>query len=379
MKRIVVLSGVAAALGGAALIGGCSSQVMGERRYVPAPAEEDVVQPPAASDRQERPARIGNPENAGRSELPRFNEFSGGAATDGGAGGKAPEASVIDRSVGEGGVYVVKPGDSCYKIARAHKVSLQALIEANGLQGESASRLRVGQKLTIPSAGAVAAAPRPPAKRTADKSGGADVKPVLSDDGYYVVQPGDNVPKIARKLGVKWSELMSVNNLTEDSARRLQIGQKLSVPGRATAPVASVPQQAGEDKKAAAVLDDADSALDDAKAAGEAKAVNEAGSGDSSNTAAAAPESGDASSSGAAGQTPSAAAGSAAETKEAPAQEEAVAGASMPVEIKEDVTVEKFAADNKIAVDVFKKLNEDSLPPDGMLRAGSIVFVPSAD
>ena len=67
------------------------------------------------------------------------------------------------------------------------------------------------------------------------------------------------------------------------------------------------------------------------------------------------------------------------ETEQTTVQEEVVDGSSIPVEIKADVTIEKFAADNKISADTFKKLNKDSLPPDGMLRTGSIVFIPSAE
>ena len=49
--------------------------------------------------------------------------------------------------------------------------------------------------------------------------------------GEYVVKPGDTPEKIARKHHVRLSDLMKANNLTEESAKRLRIGQKLVIPG----------------------------------------------------------------------------------------------------------------------------------------------------
>lgn len=49
----------------------------------------------------------------------------------------------------EGGeVYVVKKGDALSKIARAHGVTVKALMEANGIA--NANSIRIGQKLVIP-------------------------------------------------------------------------------------------------------------------------------------------------------------------------------------------------------------------------------------
>lgn len=45
------------------------------------------------------------------------------------------------------GTVDVRPGDTLYRIARAHNVSIAALMQANGLSSES---IKVGQRLTIP-------------------------------------------------------------------------------------------------------------------------------------------------------------------------------------------------------------------------------------
>jgi murein DD-endopeptidase MepM/ murein hydrolase activator NlpD len=70
---------------------------------------------------------------------------------------KAVDAKLADAGdASDGPGYVVKPGDSLAKIARAHKVSIEALKKANGM---AVADLRIGQKLVIPAAGAVEADP----------------------------------------------------------------------------------------------------------------------------------------------------------------------------------------------------------------------------
>ncbi len=368
MNRTVVLSGMAAALGGLVLVGGCSTEVMGERRYIPAPVEDTAVPMTPAAPVQQESVTVVETEEAVPAELPRFDEFVG--TTSGSVSEEKdtqPAVSVPEKPVAKGGVYVVKAGDSCYKIARAHKVSLRALMAANGLTAATASRLQIGQKLTIPEGGKYVA-PQNSGKKSSSGAAASSGKVTLSDDGYYIVQPGDNVPKIARKLGVKWSELMKVNNITEESARRLQIGQKLVVPGRtpAGASTAVAEQKTAEDKKTSDALDEVSNVLDEVKNSGTAPTPTTDGA------TATAPVNATPDATAASGET-------APTVVTETVQEEVVSGASVPVEIKADITIEKFAADNKISVDTFKKLNEGSLPPDGMLRTGSIVFIPSAE
>jgi LysM repeat protein len=64
---------------------------------------------------------------------------------------------------------------------------------------------------------------------------------VAANGGTYVIQRGDTPERIARKHKVKLSALMQANNLDEAKARRLQIGQKLIIPGKGAvvAPVAN--------------------------------------------------------------------------------------------------------------------------------------------
>ena len=63
------------------------------------------------------------------------------------------------------GIYVVKPGDALSKIAKKYGVTTSSLMEANGIK--DANRIRINQKLVIPSA-AEAPAPKKPAAKKAE-------------------------------------------------------------------------------------------------------------------------------------------------------------------------------------------------------------------
>lgn len=54
-------------------------------------------------------------------------------------------------SVTSGRTYTIQAGDTLSSIARRLGVSMQAIMQANNLSGEQASRLRIGQRLRIPS------------------------------------------------------------------------------------------------------------------------------------------------------------------------------------------------------------------------------------
>jgi LysM repeat protein len=168
--------------------------------------------------------------------------------------------------------HTVAAGDTLTRIAAKHNTSIEALEQANGLTAESI--LRVGQVLQIPAAGATVAAttvapatassaPPAPANRTSTASAPPAPAPApttantaapasapaptaatntpattataattttVGEDGIYVVVSGDNPYSIARRLGVSYQDLLEANNI--DDPTKLQIGQKLKVPGR---------------------------------------------------------------------------------------------------------------------------------------------------
>ncbi len=51
----------------------------------------------------------------------------------------------------------------------------------------------------------------------------------VSKDGYYVVRPGDNPWKIAKKFHLSFEKLLALNNLDEQKAKNLKVGQTLRI------------------------------------------------------------------------------------------------------------------------------------------------------
>lgn len=102
----------------------------------------------------------------------------------------------------------VKKGDSLDKIAKAHRTTVDELIKTNQL---SNTVLRVGQVLKIP----------------AEKSKPAEKKMIESGPEYYTVKVGDNPWSIAMKHHIKVEELLRLNGLNEERARKLKPGDRL--------------------------------------------------------------------------------------------------------------------------------------------------------
>ncbi len=106
----------------------------------------------------------------------------------------------------QGAVVKVRQGDTLYRIAKTHNLTVDELARYNGI--EPPYRLAVGQRIVIPSAAS------------------------------YVVRRGDTLYSIARRYGVNVRELASVNNVP--APYTIKVGQQLEVPvGLTTAGIAS--------------------------------------------------------------------------------------------------------------------------------------------
>ncbi len=117
--------------------------------------------------------------------------------------------------------YVIQKGDSFYSIGKKLNIPMKAIQDAN--PNVNPSKLQPGQKIVIPSAPAAGGiAPGSPMPETA---GG---------EQSYTVRSGDNLTKIATQHGTTIKALRAANNLKTD---RIKVGQKLIIPGKATAPV----------------------------------------------------------------------------------------------------------------------------------------------
>ena len=96
--------------------------------------------------------------------------------------------------------YIVKSGDSLWKIANQYEITVNELKNMNGLTSDN---LSVGQILEVP---------------TSDNTS--------NSDDTYIVKSGDSLWKIANQYGLTVAELKDLNNLTNDN---LSIGQVLKI------------------------------------------------------------------------------------------------------------------------------------------------------
>lgn len=127
---------------------------------------------------------------------------------------------------GQGGSsYTVRKGDTLSGIAARNSTTVSALKQANGLQR---SIIRVGQKLTLPSATSVSAKQEP--------APSVPAAPQIKGDTYTVAR-GDTLSVIAKRMGVSVNDLMAINGVDDPS--QLQVGQVLALKGdvRSTPPV----------------------------------------------------------------------------------------------------------------------------------------------
>lgn len=102
--------------------------------------------------------------------------------------------------------YTVKSGDNLYAIARNYNTTVDEIKELNNL---SSNFLSIGQILKIPTS--------TPSQELPTQT--------------YVVQKGDSLYAIARKLGTTVDEIKTLNNL---SSNLLSIGQTLKIPDSKT-------------------------------------------------------------------------------------------------------------------------------------------------
>ena len=170
-------------------------------------------------------ASIPNPQGPGAANSLAPNSVPGNETV-------APTASVTPLvSSTSARTYVVKKGDSLWKISKLEGISVGELTRANSLT--KTSTLKVGQKLTVPSMAKaektnVATASVVPTP--ADASTPSPTTAAITTDasgGSYTVKSGDSLWKIARLQNVSVAAIKQANNLSSDS---LKVGQKLHVP-----------------------------------------------------------------------------------------------------------------------------------------------------
>ena len=116
----------------------------------------------------------------------------------------------------------VKKGDVLEKIARHHHTTVAEVMKVNKLTN---TNLRIGQVLKIPNktiqkAETSAISFSTPTASTSVSDAGAQ---------YYIVKKGDSPWTIAVKNHIKVENLLKLNNMSEEQARRLKPGDKLRI------------------------------------------------------------------------------------------------------------------------------------------------------
>ncbi|MFQ5613481.1 MAG: LysM peptidoglycan-binding domain-containing protein [Anaerolineae bacterium] len=113
------------------------------------------------------------------------------------AGGTTPAAP---------GSYVVQPGDNLFGIALRFGTTVEEIKRANGL---TTNVIYVGQQLTIP-------------------SGSGSAPPSQAPGGTHIVQPGENLFRIALRYGTTVDRLVAANGIVNPWF--IYVGQKLIIP-----------------------------------------------------------------------------------------------------------------------------------------------------
>ena len=172
----------------------------------------------------------------------------------------------------------VRRGETLSAIASRYRTSVNELASLNGLR--SRHRIRTGQKLRLPEAGAQRG------RQRASIAGEAPRVPP-PEDGIYRVGRGDSLAKIAARFGVTEQDLLSWNAIRD--RHRIDVGQQLRVspeaspatPAPATlasahpdsiaefTPPASAPAEFGVVSETSGVVSVADAAAAERAAAGQ--------------------------------------------------------------------------------------------------------------
>jgi LysM repeat protein len=124
--------------------------------------------------------------------------------------------------------HVVRAGENLFRISLNYGVSMWDVAELNGIL--DLRRIYVGQVLRLPLPGC--GYDLTPTDPIVDPYDPYDPYDPGITDGYYIVQAGDTLNKIAARFGVTVQALMAANHLSHYTT--IYVGQKLIIPGSDT-------------------------------------------------------------------------------------------------------------------------------------------------
>ncbi|MFN9694195.1 MAG: LysM peptidoglycan-binding domain-containing protein [Synechococcaceae cyanobacterium] len=144
-------------------------------------------------------------------------------------GGTGPSVRATARGNGASGgtVVVVRPGDTLSQIAEREGVSMNRLMQLNGIA--KADDLQVGAKLVLGNVGSRVASAAPAAK---PKSAPAPSS-FPSNASTHRVQPGESLSLIAEGYGVPMSKLLALNGISDPN--KVNVGTTLQLRGSVAA------------------------------------------------------------------------------------------------------------------------------------------------
>ncbi len=124
--------------------------------------------------------------------------------------------------------YVVVAGDTLFKIAIEHGVTVEDIAAANGII--NIDSLEIGQQLLIPPPGSAETTEPSDTEEEVPE----DIEPVAPTEpatvagGVHIVQPGENLFRIGLKYGCTVEQVARHNSITTPA--RIYIGQEIQIP-----------------------------------------------------------------------------------------------------------------------------------------------------
>ena len=108
-------------------------------------------------------------------------------------------------------VHIIEKGDTLYALSKKYNTPIDSILKKNNLSDPS--KIKIGQKIIIP----------------VENSAKDDKKTKTNSDTLtHVVQKGDTLYALAKKFGIKFSDLLKLNGINEKTP--LKIGQILKIP-----------------------------------------------------------------------------------------------------------------------------------------------------
>lgn len=119
--------------------------------------------------------------------------------------------------------HTIEEGQTLWAIARAYGVTVNEIMAANEMRPRDVRRLRAGQTIRVPGAEEVIT--------ISDQPSEPEELPPLEDGAYHRLIDGETLWDVAHLYEVSMDELMTRNELDDDSVRLLRPGRSIIVPG----------------------------------------------------------------------------------------------------------------------------------------------------